>query len=165
MSLQCSLRRDACERTQQRVSPQLTHTEQEASVSPSPVTQSPPTAATPKLWHPLTAPTLIHVITHSELPGCLWLESAVHKEVGWNCKWFTMQIWHSHNSGWAPLWKQRRRHVKNWCGLFYQAERQKRGMDQERGNWRRKSVWVSILKRDGDSEMLGALTCMYAFSL
>lgn len=69
----------------------------------------------------LTTPRLIHVITHSELPGCIWLKSALHKEVGWDSKWFTMQIWHSRNSGSAPLWKQRRRRVKNWCGLFYQA--------------------------------------------
>lgn len=126
MSLQHGLRRAACARTQRGASPQLTHIEQEASVSPSPVKPSPPTVVTPELWHAQTTTTLIHLITQSELAGCIWLKSVFHKEVGWDCKWFTMQIWHNHNLGSAPLWKQRRRRVKNWCGLFYQAERKKK---------------------------------------
>lgn len=105
---------------------QLTHIKQEASVSPWPVKLSLPTAMTPELWHAQTTPTLIHVITFSELTGCIWLKPVFHNEVGWDRKWFTMQIWHNHNSGSAPLWKQRRRRVKNWCGLFYQAERKKK---------------------------------------
>lgn len=162
MSLQRGLWWAACTRTQQGASAQLTHIEQKACVSPSPVIPSPPTAMTHELGHTQTAPALIRGIMHSKLLGCIWLKPMVHKEVGWDSKWFTMQIWHNHNSGSAPLWKQRRRHVKNWCGLFYQAEKKKkkRWKDQERGKWRRKSVWVCILKRCQERNVV-TLTCVH----